>query len=71
MLTCWLIWKERNARIFDQKMRSPDQLVEDIKEEIMVWKTAAVFKDCNSTANLQSMCLRAFSSFPLLTGLEA
>uniref|UniRef100_A0A0D9ZTM7 Reverse transcriptase zinc-binding domain-containing protein n=1 Tax=Oryza glumipatula TaxID=40148 RepID=A0A0D9ZTM7_9ORYZ len=52
MLTCWLIWKERNARIFDQKMCSPDQLVEDIKEEIMVWKTTAVFKDCNSTANL-------------------
>uniref|UniRef100_A0A0E0DLD5 Uncharacterized protein n=1 Tax=Oryza meridionalis TaxID=40149 RepID=A0A0E0DLD5_9ORYZ len=42
MLNCWLIWKERNARIFDQKMCSPDQLVEDIKEEIMVWKTAAV-----------------------------
>ncbi|BAH94054.1 Os07g0663200 [Oryza sativa Japonica Group] len=45
MLVCWLIWKERNARIFEQRLRSPEQLVEDIKEEINVWRSAAVFKE--------------------------
>lgn len=40
MLMCWQIWKERNARVFEQRTRRPDQLVEAIKEEIMVWKEA-------------------------------
>ena len=40
MLMCWQVWKERNARVFEQRTRRPDQLVEAIKEEIMVWKEA-------------------------------
>ena len=46
-LTCWFLWKERSARIFEQKFRTTEQLVCDIKEEIIVWKTAGVFTACN------------------------
>lgn len=48
LLICWQIWKERNARVFDQQSRSPDQLVEAIKEEIVVWKEAGYFTVYNS-----------------------
>jgi hypothetical protein len=34
-LTCWFLWKERNARVFEQKFRSTEQLVSEIKEEIL------------------------------------
>uniref|UniRef100_A0A0D3G929 Uncharacterized protein n=2 Tax=Oryza TaxID=4527 RepID=A0A0D3G929_9ORYZ len=47
-LTCWLLWEERNARVFEQKFRSIEQLVQNIKEEVIVWKTAGVFTTCNS-----------------------
>ncbi|BAF07609.2 Os02g0118800 [Oryza sativa Japonica Group] len=47
-LTCWLLWKECNARVFEQKFRSIEQLVQDIKEEAIVWKTTGVFTTCNS-----------------------
>ncbi|EEE56168.1 hypothetical protein OsJ_05086 [Oryza sativa Japonica Group] len=47
-LICWSLWKERNVRIFEQKVRTPEQLVEDIKEEILVWKTAGVIQPCNN-----------------------
>uniref|UniRef100_I1NVK1 Uncharacterized protein n=1 Tax=Oryza glaberrima TaxID=4538 RepID=I1NVK1_ORYGL len=48
MLICWQIWKERNARVFDQRSRSPNQLAEAIKEEILVWKEAGYFEICSS-----------------------
>ena len=43
MLICWLIWKERNARIFQHVSKTPDQPAEDIKEEIVVWGLAGIF----------------------------
>lgn len=43
MLICWLIWKERNARIFQHVSKLPDQLAEDIKDEIAVWRVAGIF----------------------------
>lgn len=43
MLICWLIWKERNARIFQHVSKLLDQLAEDIKDEIAVWRVAGVF----------------------------
>uniref|UniRef100_A0A0E0NA16 Uncharacterized protein n=2 Tax=Oryza TaxID=4527 RepID=A0A0E0NA16_ORYRU len=47
-LVCWSIWKERNARIFEHRMRTPEHLVDDVKEETLVWKTAGVIKPCNN-----------------------
>uniref|UniRef100_J3NC79 Uncharacterized protein n=1 Tax=Oryza brachyantha TaxID=4533 RepID=J3NC79_ORYBR len=43
MLTCWLIWKEHNARIFNQKFRSAAELFSDLREEIRVWIMAGFF----------------------------
>uniref|UniRef100_I1PS25 Uncharacterized protein n=1 Tax=Oryza glaberrima TaxID=4538 RepID=I1PS25_ORYGL len=43
MLICWLIWKERNARIFQHVSKTLDQPAEDIKEEIAVWGVAGIF----------------------------
>uniref|UniRef100_A0A0D9XMG6 O-fucosyltransferase family protein n=1 Tax=Leersia perrieri TaxID=77586 RepID=A0A0D9XMG6_9ORYZ len=42
LLSCWLIWKERNARVFDQQSRTAEQLFQEIKKEIMVWKSASL-----------------------------
>uniref|UniRef100_A0A0E0NJ80 Uncharacterized protein n=1 Tax=Oryza rufipogon TaxID=4529 RepID=A0A0E0NJ80_ORYRU len=35
------IWKEQNARAFDQKEKAVESLVADIKEDVMVWRAAA------------------------------
>lgn len=43
MLICWLIWKERNAKIFQHVSKTLDQPAEDIKEEIAVWGVAGIF----------------------------
>uniref|UniRef100_A0A0E0L705 Uncharacterized protein n=1 Tax=Oryza punctata TaxID=4537 RepID=A0A0E0L705_ORYPU len=43
LMVCWLIWKERNGRIFEHKFKVAEQLVEDIKEENSIWKTAGFF----------------------------
>uniref|UniRef100_A0A0D9Z2S0 Uncharacterized protein n=1 Tax=Oryza glumipatula TaxID=40148 RepID=A0A0D9Z2S0_9ORYZ len=51
MLTCWFIWKERNGRIFEHRSRTPEQLVHDIKEELMIWKMAGVFAECSNNGN--------------------
>uniref|UniRef100_A0A0E0MC42 Helicase ATP-binding domain-containing protein n=1 Tax=Oryza punctata TaxID=4537 RepID=A0A0E0MC42_ORYPU len=34
-------FKERNARIFEQRYKTPEALVEDIKEEAITWREAA------------------------------
>jgi hypothetical protein len=40
MLVVWLIWKERNARLFDRRSSNTDQLLESIKLEIKLWVEA-------------------------------
>uniref|UniRef100_A0A0D9XQN0 NB-ARC domain-containing protein n=1 Tax=Leersia perrieri TaxID=77586 RepID=A0A0D9XQN0_9ORYZ len=42
MLTCWTIWRERNARIFQQMFRTVESITADIKEEFFQWKAARV-----------------------------
>jgi hypothetical protein len=36
-ILCWIIWKERNARIFDANKRSPSCLVGEIKNQARLW----------------------------------
>jgi hypothetical protein len=40
MLIIWLLLKERNARLFDQRSSSADQLLQLIKLEIRIWVEA-------------------------------
>uniref|UniRef100_A0A0E0EY43 BTB domain-containing protein n=1 Tax=Oryza meridionalis TaxID=40149 RepID=A0A0E0EY43_9ORYZ len=47
VMVCWLIWKECNARIFEQRSRTAGQLFSGIREEIMIWKEAGVFRQCD------------------------
>ena len=37
ILTCWIIWKERNGRIFNQRRSSVPQLVQTIRDEAREW----------------------------------
>ncbi|BAS93401.1 Os05g0326900 [Oryza sativa Japonica Group] len=43
MLICWVIWKERNARIFQNVSRTHESLEDDITEETAVWRVAGDF----------------------------
>jgi hypothetical protein len=61
MLTCWFIWKERNGRIFEHRSRAPEQLVHDIKEELMIWKMAGVFSLVSREALPHCRCDRVLS----------
>ncbi|BAS76680.1 Os02g0118800 [Oryza sativa Japonica Group] len=63
-LTCWLLWKECNARVFEQKFRSIEQLVQDIKEEAIVWKTTGVFTTSWKILPLEEM--RALKELELM-----
>ena len=40
ILTSWIIWKERNNRIFDRNQLTVAELVLHIKEEVDVWLLA-------------------------------
>lgn len=40
MLLAWHLWKERNARAFNAKIRQPGHLLQHIKEEANMWITA-------------------------------
>uniref|UniRef100_A0A0D9WEV7 Uncharacterized protein n=1 Tax=Leersia perrieri TaxID=77586 RepID=A0A0D9WEV7_9ORYZ len=40
MLVCWRIWKERNARTFQQMCKTAEALVAEIKEEAALWSSA-------------------------------
>ena len=59
LLICWLIWKERNGRIFDRKMRSVDEMLSWVVDESVCWCQAG-FK------HLESVC----SVFGRLAGHE-
>ena len=37
LVTCWSIWKERNARVFNNTEKTVDRLVEEIKDEVRLW----------------------------------
>jgi hypothetical protein len=41
-LVCWFLWKERNARIFDQCFKPAVTIADDIKEEFLCWKKAGI-----------------------------
>ena len=40
IVVVWTIWKERNARIFEQKETAMMQLIAKAKEEASMWATA-------------------------------
>jgi hypothetical protein len=40
MLVSWTIWKERNARVFQNKSAPPPILLEIIKNEAKLWVAA-------------------------------
>ena len=40
MLISWTIWKERNARVFNNKSAPPTVLLDIIKSEARLWVTA-------------------------------
>ena len=42
MLTWWLLWKERNARIFDSKASTSDVVASKIFDELLSWKQAGL-----------------------------
>uniref|UniRef100_A0A0E0K9H3 DUF1618 domain-containing protein n=1 Tax=Oryza punctata TaxID=4537 RepID=A0A0E0K9H3_ORYPU len=45
LLVCWMVWKERNARVFQNQRCSVGFLFGCIKEEVVIWKEAAIFRD--------------------------
>jgi hypothetical protein len=40
MLVSWTIWKEQNARVFNNKAAPPTILLEIIKSEAKLWSSA-------------------------------
>jgi hypothetical protein len=40
ILVCWIIWRERNARIFEAKERPVQSIIAEVKEEAHLWSTA-------------------------------
>jgi hypothetical protein len=40
ILVCWMIWRERNARVFDRSENHSTYLVCEIKSEAMLWMPA-------------------------------
>ena len=37
ILTSWLLWKERNDRTFDQRVRTVDDIIIWVYDEIVAW----------------------------------
>jgi zinc-binding in reverse transcriptase len=48
--TMWTIWKERNARIFQQHARSNDVLIHEAREQAALWTTAYQQDATNTTS---------------------
>jgi hypothetical protein len=42
ILVCWSLWRERNARVFDDREKHPSRLVTKIKDEAQLWVRAGV-----------------------------
>ncbi|WVZ78989.1 LOW QUALITY PROTEIN: hypothetical protein U9M48_026623, partial [Paspalum notatum var. saurae] len=40
ILVCWLLWKERNARVFDARASSPHEVLSKILDEARLWDLA-------------------------------
>uniref|UniRef100_A0A0E0CVM4 Uncharacterized protein n=1 Tax=Oryza meridionalis TaxID=40149 RepID=A0A0E0CVM4_9ORYZ len=40
LLVCWMIWKERNMRVFQNQSRTAGFLFAAIKDEAAIWKEA-------------------------------
>uniref|UniRef100_A0A0E0GH81 Uncharacterized protein n=1 Tax=Oryza nivara TaxID=4536 RepID=A0A0E0GH81_ORYNI len=40
LLVCWMIWKERNTRVFQNQSRTAGFLFGAIKDEAAIWKEA-------------------------------
>lgn len=37
ILTCWMLWKERNNRTFNRSVRTIDQMLDWVIEETVLW----------------------------------
>jgi hypothetical protein len=37
ILTCWMLWKERNNRTFDRRVRTIHQMLDWVLEETVLW----------------------------------
>ena len=44
MLVSWMVWKERNARVFNYTERTPNRLLSDIIAEGSNWIQAGAMK---------------------------
>lgn len=44
MLISWMIWKERNARIFDHRIANLDQRFDMIRDTAKLWEKAGASK---------------------------
>ena len=40
VLICWQLWKERNDRTFDRRVRTIEQVIDRIFDEIAAWSLA-------------------------------
>jgi hypothetical protein len=40
ILVCWALWRERNARVFDDREKQTSRLVVGIKDEVWLWVRA-------------------------------
>jgi hypothetical protein len=45
ILVYWIIWRERNARIFRQLFSTTDRILEPIMDEIRTWSAAGCVTD--------------------------
>ena len=64
MLVCWMLWKERNSRIFDHKDCATAQVYRSIRDEMLIWREAGVFKHREYHVGVSpGSCFSGFSFF--------